>query len=182
MRSAGLNQIGAPVALRRSTAALMWSLCPWVSTIAVTFRPSMASTIGAASCGASMTRTSSSSPTSQTLLSTSKSCPSRLKTPLTTAFSIRAVLIARLRTRSAPRSAPKAASAVVPLLARWRSLRCSLPVGGRLAAMLARTSFSPSLVQHHDGAQHLALAQVVEGLLDVVEADGLGDELVEREA
>src|SRR3954452_10404793 len=50
-----------------------------------------------------MTSTSSSSPTSQTLLSTSKSCPSRLNTPLTTAFSMRA-LIARPRARSAPRS------------------------------------------------------------------------------
>jgi hypothetical protein len=73
MRSAGWNQIGAPVASRSAGAAVMWSLCPWVSTIAVTVRSPIASMIGAASCGASMTRTSSSSPTSQTLFSTSKS-------------------------------------------------------------------------------------------------------------
>src|SRR3712207_812225 len=62
--------------------------------MAVTLRPPTASTIGPASCGASITSTSSSSPTSQTLFSTSKSCPSRLKTPLTTILSMRAVLIA----------------------------------------------------------------------------------------
>ncbi|HEX2073775.1 MAG TPA: hypothetical protein VHF92_08330 [Geodermatophilus sp.] len=39
-------------------AAVMWSLCPWVRTIAVTRHPPAASTIGAASCGASITRTS----------------------------------------------------------------------------------------------------------------------------
>src|SRR5918995_1576564 len=49
-------------------------------------------------------------------------------------------LPARSRTRSAPRSMPPVASAVAPLLARWRSLRCSLPVGSRLAAMLPRPS------------------------------------------
>src|SRR5215212_6251306 len=133
----------------------MWSLCPCVSTIAVTVRPPIASTIGAASCGASITSTSSSSPTSQTLLSTSKSCPSREKTPLTTTLSIRAVLIARLRTRSAPRSF--------------------------LAAMLARPSSSRPSEDHHR-PQHLAAVHLVEGLLDAVDADGLGHEVVEREA
>ena len=50
----------------------------------------------------------------------------------------------RLRTRSAPPSTPSVASAVAPLLARWRSLRCSLPVGsGHLPAMLTRPSLSP---------------------------------------
>src|SRR5918997_473453 len=49
-------------------------------------------------------------------------------------------LPARFRTRSAPRSMPPVASAVAPLLARWRSLRCSLPVCSRLAAMLPRPS------------------------------------------
>jgi hypothetical protein len=73
IRSASLNHSGAPVASRRAGAAVMWSLCPCVSTIAVTFRPPIAATIGAGSCGASMTSTSSSSPTSQTLFSTSKS-------------------------------------------------------------------------------------------------------------
>src|SRR4051795_243709 len=155
IRSAGWNQIGAPVASRSAGAAVMWSLCPWVSTIAVTRRSPMASTIGTASCGASITSTSSSSPTSQTLLSTSKSSPSRLKTPLTTSFSIRAVLIARLRARSAPRSS--------------------------LAAMLARPSSSPPSEDDHR-PQHLAAVHLLEGLLDVLEGDGLGDELVEREA
>src|SRR5688500_11256049 len=155
IRSAGWNQIGASTASRKATAAVMWSLCPWVRTMPATLRPPMAATIGAASCGASMTRTSSSSPTSQTLLSTSKSCPSRLKTPLTTAWSMRA-LTRPPRRRS---SEPRAALLYSPVSSRARSL-----------------------VQHHDRAQHLALAQVVEGLFDVVQADGLGDELVEREA
>src|SRR3712207_732841 len=62
--------------------------------MAVTLRPPTASTIGPAACGASIISTSSSSPTSPTLVSTSKSCPSRLKTPLTTILSMRAVLIA----------------------------------------------------------------------------------------
>src|SRR4051812_3730904 len=155
IRSAGWNRIGARVASRSAGAAVMWSLWPWVSTIAVTRRPLIASTIGAASCGASTTSTSSSSPTSQTLLSTSKSCPSRLKTPLTTTLSMRVALIARLRTRSAPRSF--------------------------LAAMLDRPSFSrPS--EDDDRPQHLAAVHLLEGRLDVLEPDRLRDELVEREA
>src|SRR5689334_9278340 len=112
----------------------MWSLWPWVSTIAVTRRPPTAARIGAASCGASMTSTSSSSPTSHTLLSTSKSCPSRLKTPLTTTRSIRAPI---------------------------RSPR-------------------PSEDDHRP--QHVAAVHLLEGLLDVLERDGLADERVEREA
>src|SRR5436305_8003929 len=115
IRSAGWNQIGAPVASRRSAAAVMWSLCPWVRTIAVTRRPPIASTIGSARCGASMTSTSSSSPTSQTLLSTSKSCRSRLTTPLTTASSMRA-LIARPRSLEDDHAAQHVA--VVHLLER----------------------------------------------------------------
>src|SRR4051794_7756926 len=102
-----------------------------------------------------MTSTSSSSPTSQTLLSTSKSWPSRLNTPLTTAFSIRALLMTRLRTRCAPRSF--------------------------LAAMLARPSFSWSL-EHDHRTQHVPGVHLLERGLDVVQADRLGDELVEREA
>src|SRR5215218_3965798 len=155
IRSASLNQIRAPVASRSAGAAVMWSLCPWVSTIAVTRRPPIASTIGAASCGASTTSTSSSSPTSQTLFSTSKSCPSRENTPGTTTCSMRA-LIARLRTRSAPRS-------------------LALP------AMLARPSFSRRPSEHHDASQDVALVHLLEGLFDVVQADGLGDEGVEIE-
>src|SRR4051794_35125366 len=134
MPSARWNQIGAPVASRSATAAVMWSLCPWVSAIPVTRRPPTASTIGAASCGASTTSTSSSSPTSQTLLSTSKSCPSRLKTPLTTTFSIRA-LTARLRAS-----------------------------------------------EDDHRAQHVAGVHLLEGRVDVVDPDRLGDEVVQREA
>src|SRR5687767_11488269 len=103
-----------------------------------------------------MTSTSSSSPISQTLLSTSKSCPSRLKTPLTTALSMRGVLIARLRTRSAPRS-------------------LALP------AMLARPSFSRTPSEHHHAAEDLALVHLLERRLDVVQADRLGDEGIEVE-
>src|SRR3954454_5076642 len=51
------------------------------------------------------------------------------------------IATARFRARSAPRSTPSVASALAPLLARWRSLRCSLAVGsGHLPAMLARLS------------------------------------------
>ena len=46
MRSAACSQIGASTASRSGTAALMWSLWPWVSTIARTRRPPTASTIG----------------------------------------------------------------------------------------------------------------------------------------
>src|SRR5689334_19420389 len=111
----------------------MWSLCPWVRTIAVTRRPPIASRIGAASCGASITSTSSPSPTSQTLLSTSKSWPSRLKTPLTT----------------------------------------TLPIH-------AATVRPPS--EDDDRSQHLATVHPAEGLLDVLERDGLADERLQREA
>src|SRR5919205_166091 len=135
IRSAGWNQIGAPVASRSAGAAVMWSLCPWVSTMALTRRPPIASTIGAASCGASITSTSSSSPTSQTLLSTSKSCPSRLKTPLTTTLSMRAL-----------------------------------------------TGGLRSLLEHRDRAQHVAVVHLLEGRLDAVDADRLGDEVVQGEA
>ena len=47
IRSSGWSRIGASTASRSGTAALMWSLWPWVSTIARTLRPSMPSTIGA---------------------------------------------------------------------------------------------------------------------------------------
>ena len=48
----------------------MWSLWPWVQTMATTRRPATPSTIGRWSWAASITSTSSSSPTSQMLLST----------------------------------------------------------------------------------------------------------------
>src|SRR5687768_16274313 len=54
---------------------------------------------------------------------------------------------------SAPRSAPRSflaamtpvASAVAPLLARWRSLRCSLPVGSELPRLSSRVDAAASL-------------------------------------
>src|SRR3954471_23227505 len=94
-------------------------------------------------------------PLSPTIASTSPAPTDRL-TPLTASTVPASVakltdrlsmsttsVIARLRPRSAPRSTASVASAVAPLLPRWRSLRCSLPVGSRhLPAMLARASLS----------------------------------------
>ncbi len=88
IRSAGWSRIGASTASWSATAALMWSLCPWVSAIAVTRRPATASTIGVASCAASTTSTSRSSPMSQMLLVTSHSPPSRAKIPSVVTSSI----------------------------------------------------------------------------------------------
>jgi hypothetical protein len=81
MRSAGCSQIGASTASASEAAALMWSLCPWVRAMAVTRRPPTASTMGTWSWAASTTTTSRSSPTSQMLLVTSHSPPSRAKMP-----------------------------------------------------------------------------------------------------
>lgn len=58
---------GAQTASARSTAALMWSLCPWVQTTATTLQSPTASRMGLASWAASKTMTSLSSPTSQIL-------------------------------------------------------------------------------------------------------------------
>jgi len=69
------------LAAATSTAALMWSLWPWVHTTATTRRSPTASRIAVASCAASMMSTSWSSPMSHTLLSTSQVPPSRLKVP-----------------------------------------------------------------------------------------------------
>ena len=80
------------LAAATSTAALTWSLCPWVHITATTRRSPTAARIDPASCAASMTRTSSSSPTSQTLLSTSHSPPSRANVPDVTTFSTRAAI------------------------------------------------------------------------------------------
>ena len=60
----------------------MWSLWPWVHTMATSRRSPTAAAIGAASWAASTTTTSSSSPMSQMLFSTSKSSPSMEKVPL----------------------------------------------------------------------------------------------------
>src|SRR6188768_365873 len=59
--------------------------------MALTARSPIASTIGPASCAASTTSTSWSSPTSQMLFSTSKSSPSIENTPLVVTCSMRAV-------------------------------------------------------------------------------------------
>ena len=60
-----------------------------VERIATSLRPPIAALMASASCAASMTSTCSSSPMSQTLLSTSKSWPSSEKIPLVTSLSIR---------------------------------------------------------------------------------------------
>src|SRR5262245_59442356 len=91
MRSSGWSQIGDPTASANGTAALMWSLWPWVHTTAFTVRPPTPSTIGAWSWAASTTITSWSSPTSQMLLSTSKSSPSMENVPEVTTRSIRSI-------------------------------------------------------------------------------------------
>ena len=82
--SAGCRAISASLAAATSTAALTWSLCPWVRTIAATRRSPTAARIAPASCAASTTRTSVSSPTSQTLFSTSHSPPSSANVPAVT--------------------------------------------------------------------------------------------------
>src|ERR1700683_5511055 len=59
----------------------MWSSWAWGHKMAVRRRGSTAARIAVASCGASMTMHSASSPSSQTLLSTSQVPPSREKVP-----------------------------------------------------------------------------------------------------
>ena len=66
----------------------MWSLWPWVHTMAVTRRPPTAATMADASWAASTITTSSPWPTSQMLFSTSKSWPSREKMPVVRTRSI----------------------------------------------------------------------------------------------
>ena len=78
---------GAPVASASSGATRTWSSWAWVSTIAVTRRPPTTSRIAGTSCGASITTQASSSPTTQTLLSTSNVCPSSENVPDVTAWS-----------------------------------------------------------------------------------------------
>ena len=88
IRSSSCSRIGASTASRSGTAALMWSLWPWVSTMAATRRPFTASTIGWWSWAASNTTTSRSSPTIQMLFVTSHSPPSRAKMPSVVTSSI----------------------------------------------------------------------------------------------
>src|SRR5918998_563031 len=89
--------------------------------------------MASASCAASITSTSRSSPTSHTLLSTSHVPPSRLN---------------------------------VPEVAT-RSITAALPFAG--------------WSEQDDAAEHLAVLHLLERLLDVVQPDGLGDELLERQ-
>ena len=81
MRSSGCSSTGASTASRSATAALMWSLWPWVHTMATTRRPPTAAAMGSWSWAASKISTSRWSPTSQMLLVTSHSPPSRAKMP-----------------------------------------------------------------------------------------------------
>ena len=101
----------------------MWSSWPWVSTIATTRRPPTAAAIADASWAASMTSTSASSPTSQTLLSTSQVPPSRLNVPEVTT---RSTVIRRRRRSAGPRRAPS----------------CGTPPRPRRGAMVSDTNLS----------------------------------------
>ena len=74
--------IGATTRSRNEGATRQWSSWAWVSRIALTVRSPTTAMISSTSCGASMTTHSSSSPTTQMLLSTSKVSPSRVKVPL----------------------------------------------------------------------------------------------------
>ena len=87
-RSAGCSSTGAPVASASSGATRTWSSWAWVagSPGPAGRRPGRGSP--STSCGASMTTHSRSSPITQTLLSTSKVCPSRENVPEVTAWSI----------------------------------------------------------------------------------------------
>jgi hypothetical protein len=69
------------VAAASAGAASMWSLCAWVQTMARSVRPPSAARIASASWAASTTIASWSSPTIQTLLSTSQVPPSSEKVP-----------------------------------------------------------------------------------------------------
>ncbi len=93
-RSSRCSQIVAPVRSARAGAALTWSLWAWVHTIAVSRRSPTASAMAWASWAASMTTASWSSPTIQTLLSTSQVPPSRVNCPEVTRRSIRAAITA----------------------------------------------------------------------------------------
>ena len=72
-----------------SGTTVTWSSCAWVSRTWVRRRSPTSSRIGPASCGASMTTHLSSSPTTQTLFSTSHVPPSRLKVPAVVVWSTR---------------------------------------------------------------------------------------------
>src|ERR1700712_2194019 len=91
--SAGCSRMGAPVMSARAGAASMWSSCPCVDRMPTTFRLPTPHLMAWASWAASMTRTSLSSPISQTLLSTSHVPPSSENVPEVTTLSIRAATV-----------------------------------------------------------------------------------------
>jgi len=80
-RSAACRRTGARSADASATAALMWSLWPWVPTIATVRRSPTAAAIASWSWAASTMMTSDASPTIQTLFSTSNFSPSMAKMP-----------------------------------------------------------------------------------------------------
>src|SRR5688572_2404015 len=135
----------------------MWSLWPWVQTMATTLRSPTASTMGWCSWAASTTSTSSSSPTSQMLLSTSKSSPSIENVPL-------------VITRSTLRLMPPAPPSSVPL-------RDPVRVDPQL-----RSAPLPHGSKDDHRSEHLAPFHLVERLLDLVEVDGLADEPAQVDA
>ena len=71
-RSSGCSRIGAVTASRSASATRTWSSWAWVHTIAVTRRSPTTARMPSTEWGASITTQLSSSPTTQTLLSTSK--------------------------------------------------------------------------------------------------------------
>src|SRR5689334_8330944 len=116
-----------------------------------TRRSPTAAAIASASCAASTTITSRSSPISQTLLSTSQVPPSRLKVPEVTR---REIMLAS-------------------------AFRCY----GSAARGLSEhktVSHSRGAAKHHHTPQHLAALHSLEGGLDIIQADRLGDELLQR--
>lgn len=91
-RSSGCSRTGAPVRAASAGAASMWSLWACVHTMATSRRSPTAAAMASASWAASMTTASVSSPTIQTLLSTSQVPPSRLNVPEVTRWSMRAAI------------------------------------------------------------------------------------------
>ena len=73
------------MAAASSGATRTWSSWAWVAMMARTVRAPTTSMIAVTSCGASSTTHSASSPTTHTLLSTSKVWPSRENVPDVTA-------------------------------------------------------------------------------------------------
>src|SRR4051794_29879313 len=146
----------------------MWSLWPCVQTTATTRRPATPSTIGAASCAASITRHSVSSPTIQMLLSTSKSSPSIENVPWVTTRSRRVAPLTAPPPSRLVRSGASAAARVE-----------TLPRGSPSAALRPRGRCEGS--QDHHGTEDVALLHLVEGVLHRVERDGLAHEFLERQ-